>query len=315
LSPVLISTDGSGIATGGPGGWAAVLRHGDAVKEISGSEREATNNSMEMLAAIKALQTLRRPCDVILTTDSEYLMHGADRYLSGWKRFGWTTAEGKPVKNKELWLQLDEQLRRHRVAWVHVPGHSGHVDNERCDVLAGTERLKLKDRIDGIDTGAVFSPDRLYRYSLWRIWGAQRSIESDGHYTPRLVNFLMLNPSTADEVVNDATVERCERRARSWGYDGLIVTNIFAYRATDPEVLKTVSDPVGPENDLAIRFHAGDSALVVAAWGNHGELLDRSKAVKELLSDVTLYCLKVSKTGEPAHPLYLPYKLEPKLYG
>lgn len=154
---------------------------------------------------------------------------------------------------------------------------------------------------------ARFSPDRAYRYSLEIEWG-----EGDG-----AVNFLMLNPSTADELVNDPTVERCERRARLWGYRRLIVTNLFAFRATDPRDMKAAADPVGPENDAAIVAAAKYSDLVIAAWGNHGFHLGRAGTVRALLDSqrVRLKCLRMAKTGEPCHPLYLPYELEPIDYG
>lgn len=154
---------------------------------------------------------------------------------------------------------------------------------------------------------ARFSEDRAYRYSLEIEWGG-------GGGT---CNFLMLNPSTADEIANDPTVERCERRARMWGYRRLIVTNLFAFRATDPRDMKAAADPVGPENDAAILAAAKESDLVIAAWGNHGFHLGRADAVRACLNSqhVRLKCLRVSKSGQAAHPLYLPYELEPIDYG
>ena len=121
-----------------------MLRFGGAVREISGSVSEATNNRMEIQAAIEALAVLKRPCLVEITTDSEYLKNGATLYLGVWKQFGWQTKENKPVKNRDLWERLAEQLDRHRVSWLHVKGHSGHADNERADELAGNERRRLK---------------------------------------------------------------------------------------------------------------------------------------------------------------------------
>ncbi len=133
-----------------------------------------------------------------------------------------------------------------------------------------------------------------------------------GDPSPRVCNFLMLNPSTADESDNDPTVERCERRARSWGFDGLIVTNIFAWRSTDPSVLPGLPDPVGPENDRVILQTARMSDQVICAWGKDGAIRGRSAAVRSLLRDVQLYALRVSeKTGECFHPLYLPYSAAP----
>ena len=157
--------------------------------------------------------------------------------------------------------------------------------------------------------GAFFSPCQRYRYSLTRLWG-----QSPGPTSPdeRLVMFIMLNPSTADEYRNDPTVERCERRARDWGYDGLIVCNLFAWRSTDPGVLKTLDDPVGPDNDWHIQQNAQDASLIVCAWGKDGELHGRGNQVADLLRHRNLTALKVSdKTGQPWHPLYLNYDLKP----
>lgn len=127
----------------------------------------------------------------------------------------------------------------------------------------------------------------------------------------------MLNPSTADEVANDPTVERCERRARMWGYRRLIVTNLFAFRATDPRDMKAAIDPVGAENDAAILAAAEVSDLVLCAWGTHGNHLRRADRVRALLDSqrVRLKCLRMAKGGAPCHPLYLPYELEPIDYG
>ena len=151
-----------------------------------------------------------------------------------------------------------------------------------------------------------FSDDRRYRYSLAIAWRTGT----------RVVNFLMLNPSTADEVKNDPTVERCERRARSRGYDGLVITNLFALRATDPRELLRSLDPIGPENDAAILTAALGSDLVICAWGNYGRILDRSRKVLKLLLDagIQLHCLKLGQTVEPAQPLYFPYELTPKAW-
>lgn len=161
----------------------------------------------------------------------------------------------------------------------------------------------LTDPFPGTFTGADFSPCRKYRYTLWRIWGKQP-----------VCMFTMLNPSTADEVKNDPTVERCERRARMWGYGGLFVTNIFALRSTDPKALYDCDDPVGPDNDEAILTCAKKAGLVVCAWGSHGLLNGRGEAVRRLLaSHVDLHYLKLSvTTGQPGHPLYIGYSVEPK---
>lgn len=143
MAQVIIATDGSGRASG-PGGWAAVLRCGHQVKEISGGVAEATNNTMEMTAAIMALRCLKSSCVVELTTDSEYLLKGITEWVPKWKRRAWTTFDGEPVKNRELWQDLEVEVARHQVSWIWIAGHSGHVDNERCDELAGAERRKLK---------------------------------------------------------------------------------------------------------------------------------------------------------------------------
>ncbi len=153
------------------------------------------------------------------------------------------------------------------------------------------------------ETGAVFSRCRRWRYQLWRRWDERRPV----------ANFLMLNPSTADERKLDPTCARARDYAERWGYGALIVTNIFAFRATDPERMKAVRDPVGRANDAAILRAARESALVVCAWGNHGKFLDRSSRVKSLLTKnlVPLHALRVNSGGEPAHPLYLPAALKP----
>jgi hypothetical protein len=147
------------------------------------------------------------------------------------------------------------------------------------------------------ETGARFSIDRRYRYALWRVWDRGRGV----------CDFLLLNPSTADEATNDPTSERCERRARRWGFGGLIVTNLFALCATDPAGLRRVADPIGPENDAAILEAARGAGLVLGGWGHHGAYLDRAAAVRALLAGlgVTPYGLALTKRGEPAHPLYL----------
>lgn len=153
------------------------------------------------------------------------------------------------------------------------------------------------------DTGAEFSPCTLYRYKLWRIW--------DTSLPPAV--FVMLNPSTADEIDNDPTVERCERRARSMGFGGLRVANIFALRSTYPEALYETSDPVGTENDLAIRESIADAGLVVCAWGGHGKLNGRGEAVLKLIREAghMPHYLKLNKDGTPKHPLYVGYAQPP----
>jgi ribonuclease HI len=133
---VKIFTDGACRFNPGPGGWAAILRSGAHEKEISGGERLTTNNRMELTAAIKALEALKKPSSVILHTDSRYVMDGLQKWLPRWKANGWKTADKKPVKNGDLWRALDEAASRHDVAWRWVEGHSGHPENERADALA-----------------------------------------------------------------------------------------------------------------------------------------------------------------------------------
>ena len=134
--PVVIYTDGACSGNPGPGGWSAILIDGDRCREISGGEPETTNNRMELTAAIAALESLQRPRLVKLHTDSEYLMKGITQWIHGWKRKGWRTAAGQPVKNADLWQRLDEARQRHQVDWRWVRGHAGHAENERADELA-----------------------------------------------------------------------------------------------------------------------------------------------------------------------------------
>jgi hypothetical protein len=151
---------------------------------------------------------------------------------------------------------------------------------------------------------AEFSPCRTYRYTLWRRW-----LFGTGY-----INFICLNPSTADEVQNDNTVRRCMKWAASWGFGAVCVTNIFAFRATDPRVMKAHADPIGPENDHWIKEIATGATVVVAAWGQHAAHLDRSAAVRKLLAHrEEVYYLRMGKT-EPWHPLYLPDSSKPILW-
>ncbi len=129
-------TDGACSGNPGPGGWGAILQFGDTEKELCGGEADTTNNRMELMAAISALETLTRPCEVDVHTDSQYLRGGVTGWINGWKRNGWKTADRKPVKNIELWQRLDAAANRHRVAWHWVKGHAGHDMNERADELA-----------------------------------------------------------------------------------------------------------------------------------------------------------------------------------
>ena len=133
---VVIYTDGACSGNPGPGGWGAILMHGTSVKELSGGELDTTNNRMEMMGAIAALEALKKPCQVELHTDSTYVMKGISEWIHNWKRRGWRTADGKPVKNDDLWRRLDEARARHDVKWRWVKGHAGHEHNERADELA-----------------------------------------------------------------------------------------------------------------------------------------------------------------------------------
>ncbi len=133
---VEIFTDGACKGNPGPGGWGALLRFKEEEKKLFGGEAMTTNNRMELLATIEALKALKRPCDVVLTTDSQYVRKGITQWLSQWKRKNWKTAAGKPVKNQDLWQLLDEQCQQHTVDWRWVKGHSGHRENEIADDLA-----------------------------------------------------------------------------------------------------------------------------------------------------------------------------------
>ena len=136
ITKVEIFTDGACKGNPGPGGWGAVIRMGAHEKELSGGETPTTNNRMEMTAAIEALNALTRPCAVTLYTDSKYVMDGLTKWVKGWQRNGWKTADKKPVKNGELWQALDAANQRHKVQWHWVKGHAGHPENERADELA-----------------------------------------------------------------------------------------------------------------------------------------------------------------------------------
>jgi ribonuclease HI len=129
-------TDGACRGNPGPGGWAALLRYGGEEKTLSGAERQTTNNRMELTAAIRGLEALRRPCRVRVTTDSKYVMDGVTSWLPQWKQRGWRTSGRKPVKNEDLWRRLDALCARHEVQWQWVRGHSGHPENEQVDALA-----------------------------------------------------------------------------------------------------------------------------------------------------------------------------------
>lgn len=150
---VTIYADGACRGNPGPGGWGALLRSGGHEKEIWGGERETTNNRMELTAAIRALAALRRPCVVQVYSDSQYLRKGIGEWIGKWKENGWQTAEKKPVKNIDLWQQLDELGARHQVQWFWVRGHAGNADNERADRLANRG-------IDEMQDGASLAAER-----------------------------------------------------------------------------------------------------------------------------------------------------------
>ena len=135
-SRVDIWTDGACSGNPGPGGWGVLLRYGAHEKELSGGEAETTNNRMELMAAIRALEELKRPCEVHLHTDSQYVRGGITEWLAAWKQNGWRTAAKKPVKNADLWQRLDDARDRHKVAWHWVKGHAGVPENEKADELA-----------------------------------------------------------------------------------------------------------------------------------------------------------------------------------
>ena len=136
MKTVEVFTDGGCRGNPGPGGWGAVLRFGGHERELRGSEESTTNNRMELLAAISALEAMTEPCVVVLTTDSTYVKDGITRWIRNWKANGWKTAAKKPVKNKDLWERLDAECLRHQVEWQWVKGHAGHPENERADGLA-----------------------------------------------------------------------------------------------------------------------------------------------------------------------------------
>lgn len=164
-----------------------------------------------------------------------------------------------------------------------------------------------KDHLKGdAQSVAVYSPCESYRYLLTRIWdvAGEKAL------------FVMLNPSTATEVQNDPTVERCERRARALGFGAFRVTNIFAYRATDPKVMRAQADPVGPQNDAAILESAAWADRIICAWGSHGAHLGRGTAVERMLRATgrPLHHLGLNQDGQPKHPLYIGYAVQPMLW-
>ena len=144
MNKVEIFTDGACKGNPGPGGWGAILRYGTTEKEIYGASKNTTNNIMELTAVIVSLKNLKKPCELIITTDSKYVKNGITEWIHNWKKNGWRTAAKKEVKNKELWIELDSLIQIHSITWDWVKGHSGHPENERADLLANVAIEKLK---------------------------------------------------------------------------------------------------------------------------------------------------------------------------
>jgi len=143
MDKIEIFTDGACSGNPGPGGWGAILRTKGVEKELSGGDKDTTNNRMEMMAVIAALEALTRPCEVTVTTDSQYVMKGMMEWLPGWKKRNWLTAGKKPVKNVDLWQRMEKAATSHKLHWVWVRGHQGHAENERADQLAITAREQI----------------------------------------------------------------------------------------------------------------------------------------------------------------------------
>ncbi len=142
--PVVIYTDGACKGNPGPGGWGAILSYKGVVKELYGGDPDTTNNRMELMAAIQALESLKRPCSIELNTDSKYVMQGITEWMVNWKKRGWKTATKAPVKNEDLWRRLDDAIQRHTIKWAWIKGHSGDKNNERADQLANLGIASLK---------------------------------------------------------------------------------------------------------------------------------------------------------------------------
>ena len=136
MKKVELYTDGACRGNPGPGGWGALLRYEEQERELYGYQAEATNNQMELMAAIRGLEALTAHCEVVLTTDSKYVLQGMTEWMAGWKRKGWRSASGQPVKNQDLWQRLDKAVQPHKIKWNWVRGHTGHPENERVDSLA-----------------------------------------------------------------------------------------------------------------------------------------------------------------------------------
>lgn len=136
MKKVELYTDGACRGNPGPGGWGVLLRYAEQERELYGYQATATNNQMELMAAIRGLEALKQPCEVTLTTDSKYVLQGMTEWLAGWRRKGWKSASGQPVKNQDLWQRLERAAQPHKITWSWVRGHTGHLDNERVDGLA-----------------------------------------------------------------------------------------------------------------------------------------------------------------------------------
>lgn len=172
-------------------------------------------------------------------------------------------------------------------------------------MATGAAYTVLGDEVSALDAGALFSPCRRWRYMLWRRWDERRGVCA----------FVCLNPSTADETKDDPTIRRCLGFAKSWGYGSLWVLNLFAYRATDPQVMRThLFEAVGPRNDEYLMAAGRMAQLTVAAWGVHGTFLRRGEAVRSIMerAHVELHHLGLTKDGHPKHPLYLSSELRPQ---
>ena len=144
MKAVEMFTDGACKGNPGPGGWGAILRMGDSERELAGSEAQTTNTRMELMAVIKGLTALKSPCHVKLHTDSRYVIDGITKWVHGWQKNGWRTADRKPVKNEDMWRELVTTVKPHRIDWIWVKGHDGHPENERVDKLASDAALAVR---------------------------------------------------------------------------------------------------------------------------------------------------------------------------
>jgi ribonuclease HI len=160
MKNVTLFTDGGCLGNPGPGGWACLLVYGERRRELSGGEPATTNNRMELTAAIRGLTALKEPCEVTVHTDSQYLRQGITEWIRGWKAKGWVTTSRQPVKNADLWRELDRQTARHRVIWKWVKGHAGHPENERCDELAAAAIAEVRKNTSPADLAAALEKVR-----------------------------------------------------------------------------------------------------------------------------------------------------------